>query len=858
MPNSNASPLLPALDNFGSALKYLRRRAHISQRDLSIAAGYSESQISRFENNHRPPDLATLQARFVPALQLEAEPGTVARLLALAALARGEPSPAPRAGPAGSPAISYLPAPLTSFIGREQERTEIKRLLLAAEPGSGRLVTLTGAGGTGKTRLALQVGADLLTDLPASAWLVELAAVSQPAQVPQAVATMLALREVPGYPLARSVADYLRPRQALLVLDNCEHLVEACAGYAEALLRACPNLRILATSREALGFQGETVWPVPPLSLPLAGAPPAADSIGQSEAVRLFVERARAVRPSFELTPANAATVARICQQLDGLPLAIELAAARMRGMTPEQILQHLGDRFSLLSGGSRTALARHQTLSALIDWSYELLPAEEAALLRRLAVFRDGWTLEAAEAVCAGQALRPASILGLLMRLVDKSMVEIEEQGPVMRYRLLESIKQYAGRKAVDLGEVQALQASFYAYYLRLAEQAEPHLRTAAQVQWLDRLEAEHDNLDAALDWAIREAPDRPGAGLRLAAALGWFWYLRGSWSAARDRLEEALAHAGPVKPEHALARAQALNALGFLADCQGSEARAEAALEESLALCRQVGHPLSLAYALAYLGELYSWQPNSRPAVPLLREAIELLRGLGPEGAWCQAAALKFLSEAVFFQDDFDQAEALLRESTALFRQLGERWGLSNTLTSHAAVVLRRGNLPAAAALFREALDMQREMDYPFGWVHIFSRLRHAAYSAGRGDKDPARVSALMVESLALARGVGHRWGIAASLGQLAKAAEAQGLPERAARLLGAADAIRESSQTPIPPYPFQAHENDVAAVRASLNPGAFVTAWADGRAMTLEAAIAYALEGLSGSASTPRPPS
>ena len=849
MSNSSSPPTLSPFDSFGTALKYLRRRAHLSQRELSIAVGYSESQISRYESYYRPPDLPTLRARFIPALGLDHEPETANRLLALAAAARAEPLLGPPAEPPSGGPRTNLPAPLTSFLGRAAEMAELKRRLSAASPGVERLMTLTGAGGTGKTRLALQLAHDLRDRFPGGAWLVELAPVLNPEYVPQTVATALGLREVPGYPLTRTVSDYLRPHPALLILDGCEHLIDACARLVDALLRACPHLRVLVTSHEALGFLGEAICLVPPLALPAAWLTPVLPAVAESEAVLLFVERARAVQPDFQLTRVNASAVARVCQQLDGLPLAIELAAARLRGLTVDQLAERLDDRFGLLAGGNRTAPPRHQTLAALLDWSYDLLPEPERTLLRRLAVFRDGWTLEAAEAVCAGAPLEAPVVLALLLRLVDKSLVVIEAQGPHMRYRLLESVKQYAWHKALGHGETRALQERFYGWCLGLITEAAPHLKSSSQLVLLDRLEAEHDNFNAALDWALQAAPNRPLAGLRLAAALGWFWYLRGSWSAARSWLEEALAQAGQAA--HPVARAQALNALGFLADCQGSEAVAEAALEESVALGRQTGNTLILADALAYLGELVSWQPQTERAEPLLTEAISLFRRLGTAGRWGLAAALKFLAEAAFFQDDYDRAEALFQESARLFRELGERWGLSNTLTSHAAVVLRRGNLHGAAALFQQALDLQREMHYPFGWVHIFNRLRHAAYLASRGQGDPAWVVARLTESLALAQDVGHQWGIAASLGQLAKAAQAQGQAQRAARLLGAAEVIREASQVPVPPYPFRAHERDVAELRAALSPEAFEAAWAEGRAMSLEAAIAFALEAYAPSA-------
>lgn len=407
-----------------------------------------------------------------------------------------------------------LPAQLTSFVGREAAIVHVRGLL--AGGGGARLVTLIGAGGAGKTRLALQVAADLLDEYPDGVWLAELAALADPALVPHAVAAAVGVHEQADRTLMATLQEALRPRQLLLVLDNCEHLVTACAAVAEALLRSCPHLRILATSRELIGIGGEIAWRVPSLDLPEAGPSLALDQVARAEAVRLFVERAAAARPGFALTAENAPAVLQICQRLDGMPLAIELAAARMRVMSAQQIAARLDDRFRLLTGGSRVALPRQQTLRGALDWSHALLAAEEQVLFRRLAVFAGGWSLDAAEAVCAAGGITAGDVVDLLGRLVDKSLVWVDEQEEGPRYRLLETIREYAAEKLEAAGEAVAVRARHYDWCLALAERAQPHLTGAEQATWLGRLEREHDNLRTALRWALDR--QETAKGLQLA----------------------------------------------------------------------------------------------------------------------------------------------------------------------------------------------------------------------------------------------------------------------------------------------------------------------------------------------------
>jgi predicted ATPase/class 3 adenylate cyclase len=451
-----------------------------------------------------------------------------------------------------------LPAQWTRFIGREQAMAEVKRLLTGS-----RLLTLTGVGGSGKTRLALQVAADLLEEYADGVWLVELASLADPALVPRIVAATLGLREDPGRSPTQTLLEHLRRRAVLLLLDNCEHLLLACAQLAEDVLRGCPQLRLLATSREGLGIMGEQTYVVPSLSLPDPRQLPPLDRLQEFEAVQLFADRAALSRPAFAVTPGNAGAVAQVCHRLDGIPLAIELAA-RVKVLPVEQLAERIDEMYRLLTRGSRTALPRQQTLRALIDWSYDLLSEKERALLRRMSVFAGGWTLAAAEAVCAGDGIAAVEMLGLLAQLVEKSLVQPEEPGSCaergcgeVRYRLLETVRQYARERLLEVGEAAAVRGQHRDWCLSLAERAEPMLTGPEQDEWHERLEREHDNLRAALEWCVESGEAE--AGLRLAGALWWFWQVGGYLGEGRERLEKLLAL--PGAQERTVARGNALH---------------------------------------------------------------------------------------------------------------------------------------------------------------------------------------------------------------------------------------------------------------------------------------------------------
>ena len=453
-------------------------------------------------------------------------------------------------------------------MGRESEIGQVRKLLAAT-----CLLTLTGAGGFGKSRLSLQVAADLLEDYPDGVWLAELASLSDPALVPQAVASAGGVREAPGRPLTATLTAAWKPKRLLLILDNCERLIDACAELVNTLLRICPHVTVLATSREPLNVPGETTWRAPTLSLPRTKPPlPAFETLNQYEAVRLFVDRAVSVLPAFAVTSTNAPAVAQICSRLDGIPLAIELAAARLKVLPPEQIASRLDDQFRLLTGGSRTALPRQQTLRAMIDWSHNLLTEAEKTLLRRLSVFAGGWTLTAAEAVCADDALETWEVLEVLSRLVDRSLVLVEEGEA--RYRLLEPLRQYAQEKLTEAGEADSLRRAHALYFTDFAEEAEPHLTGPEQLEWLSRLDADYGNLRVALAWALL-SPEGVEPGLRLAAALLDYGEIQGYEWEGYEWLLKLLpqSHSAPAR-----LRARALHTASRLAEALGHQKEAAA----------------------------------------------------------------------------------------------------------------------------------------------------------------------------------------------------------------------------------------------------------------------------------------
>jgi predicted ATPase/DNA-binding CsgD family transcriptional regulator len=692
-----------------------------------------------------------------------------------------------------------LPSALSSFVGRKKELAEVRQLLEDT-----RLLTLTGAGGCGKTRLALAAADDLVATFADGLWLVDLAPLADPSLVPQAVASTLGLREQPGRSLTKTLSDNLASKRVLLVLDNCEHLIEACAGLAESLLRSCPELRVLATSREALGITGEVAWPVPSLSLPDLRRMPNTDGLSWYESVRLFVERTEAVKPTFALTEQNAPSVAKICYRLDGIPLAIELAAARAKVLSTEEISERLDDCFALLTAGNRTALPRHRALRATMDWSHELLPEQEQILFRRLSVFSGGFTLKAAESVCAGEDFERSNVLDLLSHLVDKSLVIVWENSTGTRYRLLETVRQY-GRERLDESEDE-VERRHAGFFVGLAEEAEGELSGSDQARWLTRLQTEHDNLRAALSWSLGEKRDL-GFGVRLAAALWPFWFARGYLSEGRRWLESAVSQSGHAAPH---AWAKALNGAGWLATFQDEYGAAKVMIEEGLALYRELGDKEGIASSLVYLG--FVAVLGQRTDVPLA---------------------------------------SLLEEATVLKQDLRDRRTVANLLALEGLVALGRGDLEQAVALNEEGLALFRQVSDVLGVVACLTNIGLMMLA----QDDYERSATLLRESLRLARGLDHKLYIQYGIIGLAGVAASQGLPVRAARLWGAAEGMSETYGTQLARAvrALIDYEGRLAVARSRLDDAAWSAAWEEGRGMNSEQAIEYALEQETG----PEPP-
>jgi len=740
-----------------------------------------------------------------------------------------------------------LPTRLNSFVGREHDLAELRRLLSAT-----RLVTLVGAPGVGKTRLAFEIADGLLDAFPDGVWLVELAAQADPSLVPQSVAAVLGAREDPNRPLLASLAELLRPRRTLLVLDNCEHLLQACAAFADGLLRTCPGLVILATSREPLGIAGETSWRVASLALPVEGQTPVTGDLPASllkyEAVRLFVERAWSARPDFALTNANAATVARVCRRLDGIPLALELAAVRVRALTIDQIADRLDDRFRLLTVGSRVALPRQQTLRAAVDWSYHLLPESERAVLRRLSVFAGGWHLEAAEAVCSWRGIEVADVLDLLQHLVDKSLVVADVRSEItIRYRMLEILHQYAQERLIGSGELEEARRQHAAYWLALAEQAEPELRGPRESEWSARLEDENENLRAALRWTIEGGEAE--LTLRLGAALWRFWEIRGQLVEGLAWLEQGLALHVPSDDATAAlshARAGALNGAGALAWSRGEHARSAAFHEESLKLRRRLSDPAGEAVSLQNLGVTFRSLGDRARARDYGTQSLALCRQLGDS----RNAALSLLNLGRLSHDEGDvhQATMLYEESLALFRADGNAQGVASVLNRLGDLARERGNLSTADQLHHEALGLHRGRGDPWGIGISLTYLARVA--AAR--RDPAATLALAGQALQALHEAGARHDAVAALVLMAGALCDKGNGALGGRLLGAV-ARAQPDGSPIPAEQ-ASFDQAVTAARAALRDTAFADVWADGQQLPLDQAIELALTTIEPAASEP----
>ena len=758
-----------------------------------------------------------------------------------------------------------LPTQTTTWVGRQRELARAAELLETT-----RLLTLTGPGGSGKTRLALHIAADLLDSFPDGVWVVELATVSDPAGVGPTVAAAAHIGERPGRPAVDLISAALRSQQVLLILDNCEHLIAASAELAHALLRACPRLTILATSREGLNVPGETLMPLPPLRVPDGDYMPPLDELRTYEAINLFVDRCASHQPTFSLTEENAADVVRICRRLDGVPLALELAAARVRVLSVAQVATRLDDRFRLLTGGGRTVVARQQTLRALIDWSFDLLTESERAVFRRLSIFVRGWSVEAAEAVCAGAGIEPEAILELLAHLVDKSLVVVLERGGVARYSMLETIREYAREKLVDSAEALALRQRHFEYFFHYAVDMPMwrEFRGGAPRDYA----IEFENFRAALEW-IEVEPDSADQALLFAASLIGPASARGRIGELRRILNTVLARSDPAA--RTLGRARALLSAATLAGMQGEIQIAAPFAFEAVQLLRELGNKHELAFALISVAR----NPDPESSRRAMTEARALFEELGDQ--WGIAMLMFVVSDGALQRGDYDTARRGHTESLALFREIGEFQLATSPLVSLGRIACIDGDYVRARALIEEALEFRRRPEIENPW-----QVAVALISLGEVDRcegNPARGAQLFEQALATGRDLGDdmivawslhnlghvalqagdhveaasrfreslllRWrsgpgaDIATGLAGMASVARREDLMTEALGLFGAVKQMLDSTRDVLPPADERVRSNDLAAIRSRLDGRLFEAAFREGQAATVEEVEAMA---------------
>jgi predicted ATPase/class 3 adenylate cyclase len=723
-----------------------------------------------------------------------------------------------------------LPVQVTSFVGRTREIAEVKQALVEA-----RLVTLTGPGGTGKTRLALETAAELIDTFRSGVFFVALGPITDARLVASTIAQSLSLAEAAGRSIVDSLKDYLQSKAMLLVLDNFEQVVSAAPLVAE-LLAACSQLKFLVTSREGLRIAGERVCPVPPLALPDLAHLPSSESLSQYASVELFVQRARLVKPDFSLSHSSARAVAEICHRLDGLPLAIELAAARIKMLSPSAILARLERRLEFLTGGGRDLPALQQTLRSAIAWSYGLLDEDEQQLFRRVSVFVGGCTVEAVEAV-AGDTPERAPQLDRLESLLDKSLLrQVDGAAGEPRFVMLEVLREYGLEELQASGEPAAIRRRHADYFLALAEQAVASLESAEQVHWMQHMEQEHDNLRVALEWS--KAAE--GAGelcLRLAATLGLFWEARGYFSEGRERLSAVLAT--PTAQARTAARARLLARAAELAYRQSDYPATIELAGESLAICRETGDGQGAASALIKLGNAATEVGDYTAAAELLEEALATWRLLGHKHG--TARALISLGWAALRSGDYALANERLEEALALSRELGDTRSIGFELAGLGEVALRQGDYTRATRLVEESLALRRQLGNKWGVGVSLGTLGLVALREG----DWKRAVALLGESLQVRQAIGDKGGSAWCLERLAAVGVAHKRPETAVRLLGAAAALRESIGSVIDPVDRAEYEGRRDYLRSKLGEKRFAAAWHEGRGLTLEQAGTYALE-------------
>jgi predicted ATPase/DNA-binding XRE family transcriptional regulator len=842
---------------FGAWLRKQRRALDLTRQAFADQVGCAEVTLRRIEAGTLKPskELASILLEKLDIPEIER-----AQWISFARGLSGYPL---SSTPLSSKRITNLPAPITTFIGRGKEQADVIGLI-----SKHRLITLTGAGGVGKTRLSPKVGEQALSKCPDGVWLVELAPLLHPLLVPRTTAIAIGLRDQPQSPVTDVLSDYLDEKKILIILDNCEHLLNACAQLADTLLKRCPNLKILATSREALGITGEAVYRVPSLGLP--DLPELLDTFRNYESIQLFEERAQLVRFDFSLTLENASSVAQICHRLDGIPLAIELAAAKVGVFSTEQIAKQLDESLNVLGGGGRTDLPHHQTLRASIEWSWSWLTESEERLMRQLSMFAGGWTLEAAQATCEGD------VLEMTNSLAKKSLiVSNQKMGHETRYRFHETIRQYAHERLLESGETDLLRERNFNYFLRLAEEAELKLRGADQIDWLNRLQLDHENLRAALVWALSNNAE---AGLRLVGALWWFWRVCGFVSEGCEWMSKMLAlPSGAVRTQ---LRAKVLYGAAFLEAIRYDNAKAQALYGASLAVYTELADKLGIADSLNGLGfiarRLHDWETartHFEAGLQIGRETqnkhavAASLEGLGMIArqyrAWATARtlfeqflaierelgnatqiahALRRLGGIAFEQVDMSLAQSRFEESLSIFRELNFKQFIAIVLNNLANIAQYQGNYEQASTLHSKSLSLLQEKDVGFesNRAMVLCNLGYVAYRQGQ----QAHARKLFEESLLIYQKLEDKEGSALCLVGLAGLLASDGKPQQAVSHISTAQAVFDKMDIQLDRLDQAEYDHILEIARTQLDKASFEIAWAEGSAIKLADVIAYAL--------------
>ena len=725
-----------------------------------------------------------------------------------------------------------LPRQLTTFIGRTNEITAIASLLAGA-----RLLTLIGSGGCGKTRLALQVASAALQRFSDGVFFVDLAPLAEAVLVPQTIATAVGVVETSGKPIAQSLVEHLEDKRVLLIVDNCEHLLEVCASTADVLIRRCHSITIIATSRQALGLSGEQTYRVPPLSLPDGSASRSitAESLFECESAQLFIDRARLVRDGFRLTDENAPALASLCTHLDGMPLAIELAAARVRTLSVEEIDSKLDQRFRLLTGGSKMTSPRQRTLRSLMDWSYDLLRESEQKLLQRLSIFAGGSTLDATESVCAGDGVANAEILDLMTSLCDKSLAVATEANGHIRYRLLETVRQYAREKLNATGGDQAVRVRHVDHFVSLAEHASLKMTGPEGAEWLMRLADEHDNLRASLEASETHVESRNG--LRLCGALVWYWTQHGHVSEGREWCRRLLAT--PGNGARTAERANTLHTAGMLALYHADMVPCRERFAESLAIMREIGDGRGVAGALTGLGSVSREAGEFTQALAHHAEALAIRREL--QDSRGVAHSLMSLGGVMFEEGNISRSETFLREGLSIAQAARDQWTTANILYRLGLAALLRDDVDEARTLLDQTLAMRRGTGDRRTIAGALAGLGLVAFA----QEDNLTATALQRESLSMRRDLGDRSGVAYSLEAFAEISVARGDCAHATRIWGAVERLRDEAGLPLPPVWRERYDRALAAARAAMRDDAsFERGWRGGRALTIEQAMDLAM--------------